>query len=227
MPENHFYLDVDEQRGKGEPKGKARVVKEEEEEEESVVGEEEEEREEDAFAKSEKTRESLHFIDSQWYKRYEGFKTKEVEIRGKLGEGASLDEKEVKWLKKCESYRKRRKERLEKRNERKSEPAVQERGEAPRTVKVFYPSTPPEPEEIHERKQDEEETEDNVEKIYEDFKRRKEEKERAWRFKYVTLARASREEENEVEAYDIKTDETKNPNCSCGKRVCQCRLSCV
>lgn len=238
LPENELYLNIDENRGKGLHKMKPKTPEKQLEPEDRSIIEEEEEK--IVFAKSTKTRDSLHFEDSPWYKRYATYKERHDAIKQKItDEGlAALDEDDAKWWTKYETFKKRKKI-LEKHKDAKPKEVslleiwqskeFQERCPA---VKVFYPSKQPGDEEANERKTNEstsvaegngeERREQRLERVYEQLKRMKEEKENQWKQKYI---RPGKGETSEI--YDRKLDKTKNPNCNCGKRVCECLLTCI
>lgn len=214
LPENEFYLNIHDERGKGirkikPPKPQYQI----EPEEQSTV---EEEQEEIIFAKSTKTRNSLNFEDSLWYKKYANFKIKHDRLKEKIKE-QSLNAEEEKWWGKYKMWRK---------NKRKS---VAESGETLKSretippVVVFYPRKQPgDVEAVCEEKSEslgEEERDLKRERLYEKLKNEKENCEKRLRQKLF--------ENRNNNIYDRKLDETKNPDCSCGKRVCECLLQCI
>lgn len=221
LPENELYLNIDEDRGKGVRKVKPKKPAPPTEIEGEVAVEEEEEK--IVFAKSTKTRNSLNFEDSTWFKRYANFKKKHDAIKEKIedvGMGA-LEEDETKWWTKYEAYKKRRKAEKRNKADKKLEESAAVNKESNPPVVVFYSSKQPGESEESQSVCEEEESkgESAIELLYKKLKGEKEEQERLVRQKFLARVNGAR-------IYDRKLDETKNPNCSCGKRVCKCFLQC-
>lgn len=115
LPENIFYLNISDDRGKGqlkkeetEPIVATEELDSQEEEHQSITSKE---LEQQVFAKSLKTRDSLNFDDSIWFKRYTTFIQKRRNINAKIQSDGieSLDGQEKKWLEKYERFKKREK----------------------------------------------------------------------------------------------------------------------
>lgn len=231
LPENEFYLNIDENQGKGVKKRKptAKYEKPMLAEDHSII---EEEEEKIIFAKSTKTRSSLNFEDSLWYKRYKNFIDKHAAIKEKVKQRgqSALDDAEAKWWMKYQRFKMRRKVEKKRRNTKKPQVIeIKERPE-PRTVVVFYPKKQPEAETSEtllkeENEQEEEEeivestTNKNIQILYEKLRSEKEEMEKRIRQKFEQRT-------NKSTIYNKKLDETKNPDCTCKKRTCECVLPC-
>lgn len=155
LPENLFYLELTEDRGKGVPKisNPAQSEAEVQELEESASQLNQEYSEETIFAKSLKTRDSLHFEDSPWYQRYQSFIKKRETVLEKLkAEGKdALNDGEKKWLDKYEKFkinRELKKKDKEREMESKEETDVsllkkffsKEYKESCPAIRVFYPT---------------------------------------------------------------------------------------
>lgn len=109
--------------------------------------------EERIFAKSLKTRDSLHFEDTPWYQRFKKFNEKWETITKKVKEQGkdSLDEDEKKWMDKYKKFKKEREiKKKKKEQEMKSRDEVdlsllemffsKEYKDKWPAIKVFYPT---------------------------------------------------------------------------------------
>lgn len=225
LPENEFYLNIDDNRGKGDLKVKPIKKPRLPPEEHTVIVDEEDEK--TIFAKSTKTKDSLTLEDSLWYNRFKDFKEKHGAIKQKIKQfgQSSLDAGERKWWIKYQKYKKRRKGDKKRKQSRKVEATDIVKHLESRTVVVFYPEKQPEVETFVEAKQEslevvQEEDECNkIQVLYESLKKEKEEAVARLRGKYLRQT-------NKAVFYNKKLDKTKNPDCICERRVCECVLPC-
>lgn len=217
LPENEFYLNIDENRGKGVLKVKPPKKIASPSDEHTAVFDEEDEK--IIFAKSTKTRSSLNFEDSLWWKRYKNFKDKHDAIKQKIKQHgqSSLEMDEVKWWLKYQKSKKRRKGEKKRRQSLKHEVSEMGKRLESRSVVVFYPEKQPEVVTLAEVKhvevqgeEQEEECSNKIQVLYERLKRENEEKVARLRGKYTNKS----------------LNETKNSDCVCEKRVCECVLDC-
>lgn len=227
LPENELYLNIDENRGRGIQKSKPIKLEKptENQEEQSNV---EEEQEEVIFAKSTKTKHSINNLqDSPWYQRYANFKIKHDEIKQKIkdeGQSALSEDQQKWWIK----YQKHKKRKVLKSHPIEPKNILNGQSSSSTPVVVFYSSKQPGDVEIAGEAESELSSKTGKEKtnervlgqLYQKLKNEKKETEMRMRQKILNQSSNSK-------IYDRKRDDTKNPDCSCGKRICDCLLHCV
>lgn len=173
LPENEFYLNINNDHGKGVLKVKPPKTKPTEDH--TAITTEEEDDEKIIFAKSTKTRNSLDFEDSLWYKRYKTFKDKHDSIKQKIREFGknAIETDEMNWWTKYQKYKARQKQRPIK----KQETAEIKKYPEIRCAVVFYPEKQPEADafEVKQKIEDENERRHSIKTLYENLKNEKEE----------------------------------------------------
>lgn len=154
LPENVFYLNLNEFKGKGLPRMPIDTSdmhpSSSESSERSEYDLPDKLWEELIFAKSQLTKNDVDFTDSKWWKNYVKYKDKYNEMQRKIEENVSLNDDDLKWIQEFKSFKNKQESRkYEKQLERmKEEERVfglneifqsKDFKESCPPVKVFYP----------------------------------------------------------------------------------------